>query len=369
MIKEDFILTKRTIKEINMEFDVKTESDNDLRKDLRRDSTVNAVLLLVFWVIYFAASFALPSIGKIFYPDTESAEYRGVVSLAFYVLLYPIGFPITFLVFRKLSRKYKDMKVLGCFRKPVTPPGWTIKWIFLTIGFTYAAAFLSNLIFYIIETLTGLELTEAEMSSDNSLFGILTVVIAAPVFAPIFEELFFRGTLYRNVREHGTWSMMIVCGLTFGLWHANYPQFLFASVMGFFSCFLYEKTRSIIPSMAVHFLINSMGAFATILTGALGFESKDELAAADIYKMMADKPLLVLVLMMLGLFICALLISWLVVLIIEIAFHRESFRIEKTNPEIPEEKKIITYLTSPLMLITMLGMLGLTIFRALGGDI
>ena len=76
---------------------------------------------------------------------------------------------------------------------------------------------------------------------SKTALGIITILLSAPVFAPIFEELFFRGTLYRNVRNHGTWSMMIVCGLTFGIWHGNYPQFLFASAMGFFSCFLYTK--------------------------------------------------------------------------------------------------------------------------------
>ena len=260
------------------------------------------------------------------------------------------------------------MKISECFRKPVTSPGWTAKWIFLTIGATYAAAMLSSLIFIIVETFSGAELSEADMSSDNSALGIITILLSAPVFAPIFEELFFRGTLYRNVRNHGTWSMMIVCGLTFGIWHGNYPQFLFASVMGFFSCFLFEKTKSIIPSMIVHFVINSIGSFMTILVGSAGL-STTEITTADSYELMLEHPLFFLLLFFIGMGILTFLVIWLVFFILEIVYHNDSFVLEEKNPEITEGKKFWIYLSSPLMALVMLGMLAYTIFRALGGNI
>ena len=352
-----------------MELNPLNEAKTELKKEIRQDSAINAVLLFVFWAIYFGIAAFLKPLTRNFVDPADKDLFRNVETLIFYVLLYPVGFSIIFIINKLLYKGKREVKIFEGFRKPVTPPGWTAKWIFLTIGATYATAILSALIFIIVEEFTGAELSEADMSSDNSALGIITILISAPVFAPIFEELFFRGTLYRNVRNHGTWSMMLVCGLTFGIWHGNYPQFLFASAMGFFSCFLYEKTKSIIPSMIVHFLINSMGAFSTLLIGALGMDSKDELATADMFAMMGEKPLLFLILMCLGFFVIFLLVSWLVVLIIELACYRDSFQIEKTHPEIPEGKKFITYITSPFMLIMMIGMLGLTIFRALGGNI
>ncbi|MBR4342256.1 MAG: CPBP family intramembrane metalloprotease [Lachnospiraceae bacterium] len=351
-----------------MELNPLNETKTELKKELRRDSAINAVLLFVFWALYFGIAAVLKPLTRNFIDPADKELFRNVETLLFYVLLYPIGFSLIFIINKLLYKGEREVKISECFRKPVTSPGWTAKWIFLTIGATYATAMLSSLIFIIVETFSGAELSEADMSSDNSALGIITILLSAPVFAPIFEELFFRGTLYRNVRNHGTWSMMIVCGLTFGIWHGNYPQFLFASAMGFFSCFLFEKTKSIIPSMIVHFVINSIGSFMTILVGSAGL-STTEITTADSYELMLEHPLFFLLLFFIGMGILTFLVIWLVFFIIEIAYHKESFVLEEKNPEISEGKKFWIYLSSPLMALVMLGMLAYTIFRALGGNI
>lgn len=342
--------------------------ETDIKKQLRRDSNINAVLLIGFWLLYYLISFAISHITKLFIKDTSSSAYQNAGTLIFYILLYPIGFSLLFLLFGRLSKKHKTLKLSECFQKSQMPAGWTAKWIFLTIGATYAAAYISAIFFAILETFTGVKLTEAEMTSDNTTLGILTTIISAPVFAPIFEELFFRGTLYRNVRTYGSWSMIVICGLTFGVWHANYPQFLFATSMGIFSCFLFEKTKSIIPSMIVHFIINSIGAATIIFTGSLGIEGKDELAAADM-SLFTEHPIAFLMLAAFGFCMIAFLVTWLILFIIEIVTHRESFVIEKKYPEISEGKKFLTYITAPLMAAIMAAMLALTVYRALGGNI
>lgn len=340
--------------------------EKEFKKELRRDSNINAVLLMGFWALYFIISFSLPAITSLFVNKKDTSLYTNTATLLFYILLYPIGFSLLFVLFRTLKKKDSDMKILGCLRKPQMPASWTFRWIILTIGATYSSAIVSNLIFYVIETVSGRDLTAAEMTTDKTALGIITTLISAPVFAPVFEELFFRGTLYRNVRKYGTWSMIILGGLTFGLWHANYPQFLFATSMGIFSCFLYEKTKSIIPSMIVHFVINSFGSVMSIIYGQLGFESVDDLATADPMSLIAEHPVAILLMFAASLGIIIFLMGWLALLIIEIAYHRDSFILEKKNPEIPEGKKFITYLSAPAMALIMTAMLVLTVLRALG---
>ncbi|WP_044975395.1 type II CAAX endopeptidase family protein [Ruminococcus sp. HUN007] len=340
------------------------EIKKDVKTELRHDSAVNAVLLLVFWAIYFGAAFSLPVLLK----KLTGTVDTNLEALLFYIVLYPIGFSLIFIINKILYKGKREVKIFECFRKPVTSPGWTAKWIFLTIGATYSAALLSSLIFMIIEFVTHSKLSEADMSSDNSLLGNLVVMIAAPVFAPIFEELFFRGTLYRNVRSHSTTGMMVICGITFGLWHGNYPQFLFASVMGFFSCFLFEKTKSIIPSMIVHFIINTIGSCLTLLISSVGLTQAD-ITTADSYDLMFEHPFVFLILFAMGMCVIAALVTWLIFFIIEIAYYKDSFIIEQKNPEISEKKKVWIYLSSPLMALVMLGMLGYTVFRALGGNV
>ena len=351
-----------------MELNPENESKTELKKEIRRDSAINAVLLFAFWAIYFGIAAALPPVLKKFIDPADKTLFHNVETLLFYILLYPIGFSLILVINKLLYKGKREIKISECFRKPATSPGWTAKWIFLTIGATYASAMLSTLIFTIVDALSGTELVEADMSSDNSALSIITILISAPVFAPIFEELFFRGTLYRNVRNHGTVSMMLVCGITFGIWHGNYPQFLFASAMGFFSCFLFGKTKSVIPSMIVHFVINSIGSFMSILVGSVGL-STTEMTTAEAYALLLEHPIFFLTLCAIGMGLILFVLLWFIFLIIEIAYHKESFVLEKKNTEISEGKKFWIYLSSPLMAIVMLGMLGYTIFRALGGNI
>ena len=162
---------------------------------------------------------------------------------------------------------------------------------------------------------------------------------------------------------------MIIGGLTFGIWHANYPQFLFAAVMGVFSCFLFEKTKSIIPSMIVHFIVNCIGATMLVLVSKLGLSDTSEIADMS-SSLLFEHPFIMLAIMLAGLTIMAVLLLWFILMIIEITCHSDSFRISgRETTGISGISAFFTYMTAPLMIIAMLGMLGLTVFRALGGQI
>lgn len=340
-----------------------------IKKELRRDANVNAVLLFIFWLIYYAASLFLPVAVKLIAPEMDESNLSSLATLIFYIILYPIGFPVIFIIFRKISKGYKDQKIISCFRKPQMPAGWVAKWIFLTIGATYAAAYISSFLEMIFEFITGTDLNGLTGAPESNKLGMITTLISAPLFAPIFEELFFRGVLYRNVQNYGKWSMMIIGGLTFGIWHANYPQFLFAAVMGVFSCFLFEKTKSIIPSMIVHFIVNCIGATMLVLVSKLGLSDTSEIADMS-SSLFFEHPFIMLAIMLAGLTIMAFLLLWFILMIIEITCHSDSFRISgRETTGISGISAFFTYMTAPLMIIAMLGMLGLTVFRALGGQI
>jgi len=49
--------------------------------------------------------------------------------------------------------------------------------------------------------------------------GIALALVLAVVVAPVTEELFFRGVLFRSLRRHGFWVAAIVSGLVFGAVH------------------------------------------------------------------------------------------------------------------------------------------------------
>ena len=83
-----------------------------------------------------------------------------------------------------------------------------------------------------------------------------------------------------------------------------------------------------------------------------------------------EHPFIMLAIMLAGLTIMAVLLLWFILMIIEITCHSDSFRISgRETTEISGISAFFTYMTAPLMIIAMLGMLGLTVFRALGGQI
>ena len=83
--------------------------------------------------------------------------------------------------------------------------------------------------------------------SDNSALGWILYAAALIVLAPIFEELLFRGTLYRNNEPIGQMPAAIITGIIFGMWHLVPIQAVGASCLGIFLCLIFAKTRSIIP--------------------------------------------------------------------------------------------------------------------------
>jgi membrane protease YdiL (CAAX protease family) len=89
----------------------------------------------------------------------------------------------------------------------------------------------------------------------------VAAVLEIVVLAPIAEELFFRGFFFGGLRSQ--WSFpaaAITTGVIFGLVHA--PTGPTAAIplagLGFALCFIYERTGSIWPCIAVHALNNGI---------------------------------------------------------------------------------------------------------------
>lgn len=85
-------------------------------------------------------------------------------------------------------------------------------------------------------------------------------VVSAVVFAPVFEEFFFRGLFFRGMQRTGLPAPLAVLinGLFFGLCHS--PQgtivTISAGLSGATYAVLRRRTDSILPSMLMHLLNN-----------------------------------------------------------------------------------------------------------------
>lgn len=93
--------------------------------------------------------------------------------------------------------------------------------------------------------------------------AVILDAIGAIIFAPLMEELIFRGVLFNRLKiRTGIIPAMIISSFIFGIGH-EYGGITSAFLFGICMCILYVKTDNILVPMSVHFLNNVV---ATILS-------------------------------------------------------------------------------------------------------
>ena len=96
--------------------------------------------------------------------------------------------------------------------------------------------------------------------------AVAMTLFVTVVLAPVFEEIIFRGVLYGSLRARwGVGPSIVVSALVFALAH-GYGSAGFASVFlsGALWAWSYERTRSLLPSMAAHMANNAAVGFTLL---------------------------------------------------------------------------------------------------------
>jgi membrane protease YdiL (CAAX protease family) len=94
---------------------------------------------------------------------------------------------------------------------------------------------------------------------DPSLGSLLLSLVVLAGFAPVAEELFFRGYVQTRLEERfGAGPAIAVTSLLFGLFHMNLPQGVFAGFFGLLVGWVAWATRSVRISIAVHAVNNAV---------------------------------------------------------------------------------------------------------------
>jgi len=92
------------------------------------------------------------------------------------------------------------------------------------------------------------------------------IVILVGVIVPLGEEVFFRGFVYGTLRRWGVLPGVVLSAIYFGAVHQQIVHLLPIIVLGIVLALLYERTGSLVPSIAVHG-INNVVAILSILYG------------------------------------------------------------------------------------------------------
>lgn len=91
--------------------------------------------------------------------------------------------------------------------------------------------------------------------------------ISAAIISPIYEEIFYRGFLYKWFRSKwGVAAGMFFSSLVFTLVHIpTYNTLPINFISGLIFAWTYEKTGSIIPAIIIHGTFNGLGVILTVI--------------------------------------------------------------------------------------------------------
>ncbi len=99
--------------------------------------------------------------------------------------------------------------------------------------------------------------------------GFLAVLLAGGVLAPIAEELFFRGYVFRTyLHARGPVVAYGATSLLFATLHLNLPALVPILFLSLIFCWAYRRTGSIVPSIVGHGVNNSMAFCILYFTSA-----------------------------------------------------------------------------------------------------
>jgi membrane protease YdiL (CAAX protease family) len=108
----------------------------------------------------------------------------------------------------------------------------------------------------------------AQTSGDNgivpdgtSLGWTLVFIALATVIAPVFEEVFYRGTMFQALRaRRGTWTAAVVSSVLFAAAHLEFDPvaLIDRSLIGIGLCYLFARTGRLLPGMFAHSINNAI---------------------------------------------------------------------------------------------------------------
>ncbi|MDP8262185.1 MAG: CPBP family intramembrane metalloprotease [Candidatus Ancaeobacter aquaticus] len=103
-------------------------------------------------------------------------------------------------------------------------------------------------------------------SVEKSAYKIIYLVLVATVFAPLYEEIVFRGFIYTVLRKYlGVTQSLCMSAIIFGAIHFNMSQFIPVMGLGIILAYLYERTGTLIAPIVFHMLNNTVAILLTFL--------------------------------------------------------------------------------------------------------
>ena len=324
-----------------------------VNRQIRSISNLSSLLLLVFFALVIPAQILLKYMSRTGGYDSVWQDSKFLWSIT-QAAVFVIAYPLLYLIFYKLLNRKHSLRLRDVFQKPLRSKGWILKWTVIAVGSSLLLQVVLGL--FVKETRSGMQ----SFLTKNDPLGWIIYGVPIVILAPIFEELVFRATIFRNNEPVGQLLASVVTGIAFGLWHTNIAQVYFAALLGVFLCLIFAKTRSIYTVMFVHFVNNLLSFSMSFLKIQLG----SILSAGDkvfmVQAMFHKQTVLAVLLTLIILIILSMIVAAPIMLTVQIVKKRKSFGLNKGIFEFGALKKTLVFMTAPLTVIVFVLMILMT---------
>lgn len=132
----------------------------------------------------------------------------------------------------------------------------------------YIVTIVNNLIMIALNIITQADVISEILGELDSpyLFAFVTAIVA-----PITEEIFFRGFLFKGLREKYGWvNALMFSSIIFALFHGQIATLIPTFLLGTLFAYMYQRTESVYPGMILHFIVNTMGVVVLLAADQIG---------------------------------------------------------------------------------------------------
>jgi membrane protease YdiL (CAAX protease family) len=107
-----------------------------------------------------------------------------------------------------------------------------------------------------------------DLGADTNTLLLVSGALVVILVAPVCEELFFRGFLFRVLRlRMPLWGAALIDGVLFGLVHGSLVIVPILACLGVVLCWVYERTGTLFATIALHSLNNTISYGASTNNG------------------------------------------------------------------------------------------------------
>lgn len=236
--------------------------------DFRTACKKAGLALIVIFAARCVADAVTALIGALM-ADCDAQITSSVQALANILILYVLAIAVT----SKLLGYHFD----GSLYKKPKRLGKAISWFVPMYGAGQAANIAVMAIsFFIVQNRSAVEDTLTPIVSSGTGRGawyLAFLFIQMAVLAPVFEEYWFRGVIQSSLAPYGNGFAILVSSLCFGMAHGNIHQFCYTVIVGICLGYVRYATGSLVPTMIMHAIFNSIAGIAIVAVSSETFIS------------------------------------------------------------------------------------------------